>query len=320
MAKEFIIHTSRLLPGGFRILTSGVNIEQFKRNPILLFMHRRAWDPDVLPIGRVENIRVEGDQIIGTPIFDESDPFALRIKNKWDNGFMCMASAGIEPIERSEEPEYLLPGQTRATVTKSKLVEVSIVDIGANDDAIKLYNEGKIIELSAGSDNEFIPLLKTEENPPEAQDDEGNNKPQNNSQMKQILLALGLSETATEDQAVEKVNALKKEAEKAATIELSRITGRVDAAIEKNLITAAKREHFITLGKTAGFETLDETLNMFKPIQKPTDVINQGGDGKETIELKFSDLTKEKAEEMRENDREGYIKLYRQEFGFDPQF
>ena len=43
---------------------------------------------------------------------------------------------GIDILELSDQPEHLLQGQTSPTITKSKLYEVSLVDVGSNDDAI----------------------------------------------------------------------------------------------------------------------------------------------------------------------------------------
>ena len=114
---------------------------------------------NILPIGRIDNLRVEGDSLIGTPVFDETDDFAKKIKAKWDGGFLRMVSAGLDPIETSTKPEFMLEGQKKATVTKSRLVEVSIVDIGANDDAIALYRDGELINLSLNS--EFLNNAET---------------------------------------------------------------------------------------------------------------------------------------------------------------
>ena len=45
-----------------------------------------------------------------------------------------MVSAGIDILELSDQPEHLLQGQTSPTITKSKLYEVSLVDVGSNDE------------------------------------------------------------------------------------------------------------------------------------------------------------------------------------------
>lgn len=180
MAKDFIINTSGLNSYGTRVLTPGIDLTQYKRNPVLLYMHTRGFDGKSTPIGRVENIRVEGDELRGTPVFDMKDPFAAEIARKWEEDFIRMCSAGLEPVELSTATEYLLPGQSRATVVRSKLVEVSIADIGSNDDALQLYEpSGKILRLASGADSEIVPLLKNAHSPaaePAPEENNGNNQ------------------------------------------------------------------------------------------------------------------------------------------------
>jgi len=147
--KEVIISTEAVNSYGTRVLTSGIDLSQYERNPVLLWMHRRAWNGKDMPIGRMENLRVEDGKLIGTPVFDQADDFAKQIESKWENGFLRMASAGLEPQETSPDPALVLPGQTRETVTRCKLVEVSIVDIGSNDDALQLCGaDAKLLKLA----------------------------------------------------------------------------------------------------------------------------------------------------------------------------
>ena len=68
MAREAVISTSALNAYGTRILTEGLDIEQYKKNPIVLYMHRRGSREDI-PIGIMENIRVDGDKIFGTDVY-----------------------------------------------------------------------------------------------------------------------------------------------------------------------------------------------------------------------------------------------------------
>ena len=154
-----VISTSSLNSYGTRVLTSGIDIEHYKRNPVLLYMHRRGGIEDA-PIGKIENIRIEGDKLVWELVFDEKDEVGRKIAQKWQDGFLRMVSAGLTIIELSDDPKYLLPGQRRMTITKSKLDEVSVVDIGANDDALALYNaEGSRITLSQGDNIPELPLL-----------------------------------------------------------------------------------------------------------------------------------------------------------------
>ncbi len=312
--KEMVISTSRLNSYGSRILTEGIDTTQYEKNPILLWMHQRpGYVKAPLPLGRVENIHVEGDELRGTPVFDMEDEFAKQIAHKWEAGFLKMCSAGLDILAVSEERALLVEGQTRPTITKSKLVEVSIVDIGANDDALQLTHEGKMLRLAAGEDNEVLPIIQNSEL--KIQNTETN--------MKQILLALGLSESATEAEALSAIATLQKGAKEAETLRLSAITSAVNTAIAENRITEANRDHFVQLGKAVGIESLQTTLALMHPAVKPTEVIENaqtvqlagGMAGKSWDELDRSgSLLTLKKENMAV-----FKKMYKEKFGVDYQ-
>ena len=325
MAKDVIINTSGLNCYGSRVITSGIDLTQYKRNPILLFMHRRSTDGKSLPIGRIENLRVDGDKLIGTPVFDENDPFAKQIADKWEHGFLRMASAGLEIRETSVDPAVLVEGQTRATVTLSKLEEVSIVDIGGNDDALQLHHNGKLLTLAAGEACDLLPLVelaapKQEEN--ENADPSANSNPLNKTKMnKETLQLLGLGESATEQEIHEKVKLLKEKADSAERMQLSAITQAVDTAIAEKRLTGDKRDHFIELGKKAGVESLRETLQLMQPARKPADVIDQQHDnpagGEHLTFAKLSDVPADQLGKLRTENRKEYARLYKAEYGVE---
>lgn len=326
MAKEVIISTSGLNCYGGRVLTSGIDLTQFQKNPLLLWMHRRSFDRDAMPIGRIDNLRIDGDRLIGTPVFDQNDEFAKKIESKWENGFLRMASAGIEIIETSDAPEHLLQGQTRRTITRCKLEEVSIVDMGGNDEALQLYDtSGKMLKLAAGEDNDVLPLLaleKKEKPSGTAPDGIVNNQTKKSTQNmnKEILQLLGLSETATEQEAVGALRLLKEKADKVETLQLASITAAVDGAIAEKRITADKKDHFVNLGKAVGIESLRETLSLMQPVKKPTEVIHQTdaphGDEPKTY-AKLSDIPADQMEKFREEKPHDYERLYKAEYGCD---
>ena len=326
MAKEVIISTSGLNCYGGRVLTSGIDLSQFQKNPLLLWMHRRGFDRDAMPIGRIDNLRTDGDRLIGTPVFDQNDEFAKKIECKWENGFLRMASAGIEIIETSDAPEYLLQGQTRRTITRCRLEEVSIVDIGGNAEALQLYDRsGKVLKLAAGEDNDALPLLVPEkkDGPSGAvPDGKANNRTNKSTQSmnKEILQLLGLSETATEQQAVGALRLLKEKADKVETLQLASITAVVDGAIAEKRITADKKEHFVNIGKAAGIDSLRTTLSLMQPVRKPTEVIFQKDaphDDEPKTYVKLSDVPAVEMEKLREERPQDYERLYKAEYGHD---
>lgn len=168
--KRIIITSESVNYYGFRVLTDGVDLTQFGKNPLMLWMHQRAFGNSkdiILGLGNVIELRREvhpelGKVITGLPAFDSTDEFAMRIYEKYENGSYRMASAGLIPRDWSDDPELILVGQRGETLTKSVLQEVSLCDIGGNDDALQiaLYNEAnERIELSLKGENAAIPLI-----------------------------------------------------------------------------------------------------------------------------------------------------------------
>ncbi len=74
----FTLHDESVNTYGFRMLTSGCNLEEFKKNPVMLLNH----DDWSMPIGRWENIRIEGGRILADAVFDEDDPRAAEVMRK----------------------------------------------------------------------------------------------------------------------------------------------------------------------------------------------------------------------------------------------
>jgi len=239
MADTFILSDENLNEYGFRILTDGIDIEQFKKNPVMLYMHERGMWPRANGsevIGRWENIRKENGKLLADAVFDENDEFAKKIADKVKNGFIKMASVGIKPKETSTEKEFLLPGQTRATVTKSKLREASIVDIGGNDNAIRLYGDN-------GADFDIEKL---------------NLNDHNMADFKNIAIALGLDAKATEADVLNAITQMKQAQtsaeQKLADIEKAQKEARQQEA--KTLLNKAKELQLLNDSQIKAYQKL----------------------------------------------------------------
>lgn len=142
---------------GSRVLTAGMDVSQYERNPVLLYMHERGN-----VIGYVKDLKVENDEVTGELMFDEASELSRRCKKQWEFGSLKMVSVGIDIIEESDDPAVIVPGQKYKTITKSKLFEVSVVDVGANDDAIVMRKNGEEITLGKDGDNP-LSLLSNEQ-------------------------------------------------------------------------------------------------------------------------------------------------------------
>lgn len=162
--KRLLLSDSSLNRYGYRILTEGVrNLEAFKKNPVMLYMHFRDegspyWG-ESKAIGHWEDIQIEGDQLSAVPVFDCVDELSQTVAKKFEAGTYNAASVGIRIIATSEDKDLLVPGQTRATVTEWDLMEASIVDIPANENAVRLYAEGSMAKLAASFEESEMPAL-----------------------------------------------------------------------------------------------------------------------------------------------------------------
>jgi len=202
MTHTFIVNTENVNEYGYRILTDGIDYTQYMRNPVVLFMHDRYnhQERGSEVIGRVVKMNKLGTQLLAEIEFDEKDAFAKKIADKVAGGFIRMASISADVKATSSEADLLLSGQQYETVTQCKLVEISIVDIGGNDDALKLSKDGKPLELKK------VNL----------------NKIENMSKLVTIALALGIAAETSEDAVVSAVQNLKlaKDASEKKVVEL----------------------------------------------------------------------------------------------------
>ncbi len=130
---RFCLYDSSVLDASHeRVLVEGMDLKRFEKNPIMLYNHR-TWSN--LPIGYWENITKSDGKLFADAVFDSGDDFAMEIERKIENGIIRTASIGFAAIAYSDDPEDMLAGQKRSTVTKSELYEVSIVPIPDNPNA-----------------------------------------------------------------------------------------------------------------------------------------------------------------------------------------
>ena len=310
MSRRVRISNESLNSYGTRVLTVGMNVDQYNRNPVLLYMHERGQ-----VIGYVKDLKVEGDEVTGELMFDEATELSQRCKKQWEFGSLKMVSAGIDILELSEDPKHLVQGQTRPTISKSKLFEVSVVDIGANDDAIVLQKDGKRIELGKDGGVE-LPLLHS------------NNQNQTPKQMDQekLALQLGLPKDADEATITAKLAKLQADGAEAETLRQERDTLRaarietlVNAAIAEKKIGEEKKQQFLDLGKKIGAEELKQTFDAMSPQVKLSNIVNGGGApaGGHAEYKKLSDVPSDELSKMREQNPAQYKKLYKAEYGIE---
>ena len=319
MDKRIRISDETLNCYGTWIKTDGVDLAQYQKNPVLLWMHWRG-----VIIGYIKDIKVENGEITGEPFFDEVREESKLAKQQWEKGSLRMGSPNMEVIEVSDDPALLKPGQRRPTITKCKLVEYSMVDIGGNDNNIRLTYANKELKLAEGEDCQVLPLLKETNVKP-------NNPKKMNQELQAIALMLGLSVESTLADVQKQVSILlehknaneklrkdvKELQDKLETIQLSGITTMVDEAVKAGKFTADMKGHFVELGKKVGAESLKLTIDAMSISMKPSSIIAGHASASPKEYKTWSEVPEAELKLMREEDKEQYRKLYKAEFGCD---
>lgn len=224
MEYKFIVNTEDVNSYGYRIITDGIDISQYEKNPVVLFMHNRGnYNPTGDEVIGKARLAKENNQLLAYITFDSENEFAAKIEKKVQGDFIRMCSMFADVVESSADQSLILQGQRYETVTKCKLVEISIVDIGGNDDAIRLSADPK--------NQPKIKLLNTKRM----------------SEFKTIALALGQNADTDEAGVLKSVNELKlakensdKEAkewkDKFIALQRTEATALVDKAVSLGLI------------------------------------------------------------------------------------
>lgn len=312
MTHKFIVNTENVNELGYRVLTAGIDTEQYERNPVVLFGHVRATSDPKRVVGRCVKLYKENNQLIADVEFDIEDDLGKTVAGKVERGFIKMASLYADVKETSVDEKDILPEQSFATVTKCKMVELSIVDVGGNDNALKLSKNGTPVQLSK---------IET-------------HKKNENTIMKTIALALGKDENASEGVLLQSVNEIKLAKEKAVTrannaeTALKEFQGReADSLIEKGVKLGLFDEGFRDTMKSAFVADHEaQVVKLSKMItDKETDletdethqtvkevILGKVGERKRTVKLTFDYLQKHdvvQLKKIRDEKPEEYARL-----------
>ncbi|MNP98680.1 hypothetical protein D3C85_113010 [compost metagenome] len=240
--KEFCLTDNSVNVYKYRLLTEGLDLAQYKKNPIGFLMHDREGGVLV----KWEDFRTEGDRLYGKPVINLSHPKGEDIATQVENGFINAASCGkIICLAASDDPKLRLEGQTGPTVTKWFPREISFVDIPGNHNALaNLYdindNELNLADFIKPNPKEMSKILLTAA----------------------MLTALNLSDKSSEDDAGKAFQDLIDTAGKVPGLEK-------DLADKKTALTAKEKE--LADLKTAGVaKEVQDLLDKGKTDKKLT--------------------------------------------------
>jgi HK97 family phage prohead protease len=146
---SFIASTDRADRYGDIINQDGWDLASYRANPIVLLNH----DHHSLPIGR--GIVSVGEKGLMIDVeFDMADPRAAEIAGKAARGFLGAVSVGFTPIKSTprtelatDHPAYSQRGGV--FFDSAELLEVSVVTIPANADAVAIAAKGANLQLDS---------------------------------------------------------------------------------------------------------------------------------------------------------------------------
>lgn len=121
----FVLATEGRKADGLDLQMSTLDLERYRSNPVLGYGHS-YWGRDGLPIGRVDDPRVDGGRLLGGLVFDRDDDFAAKVERKIRNRFMNAVSVGFDAhdIDQAGVPR------------RWELFETSVVPLPLDPDAV----------------------------------------------------------------------------------------------------------------------------------------------------------------------------------------
>ena len=170
---SFVASTANADRYGDVINQAGWDLSKFRQNPVILLNH----NSNALPIGKGIVDVVDGQLMVDIE-FDMDDPQAKEVARKTKAGFLNAVSVGFNPIDSTPrsmlEKSHPAHGQSGQYFDKAELLEISIVTIPANGDAVaakgyemknrnfKISNLKHILEVEMTEDTVIVTYARHE--------------------------------------------------------------------------------------------------------------------------------------------------------------
>lgn len=163
---RFIIATEGRKADGIDLRMDNVDLARYQANPVVMALH----DYSKLPVGRAENITVDGGNLLADAIFDLDDPLGAEIDRKYRNKFMSAVSVGFdlydvddsgvparwEPLEFSAVP---IPLDSDALLDSGRQVRAladALAEIRPDRDEVARIVEDTVARLRAAEETEPV--------------------------------------------------------------------------------------------------------------------------------------------------------------------
>lgn len=144
---EFIASAEGTNRYGFSLRRSGWRLDNFRRNPVILWNH----DAQRPPIGRAVNVGMKSAGLSVGIEFDNGDEFAREVERKVRSGFLNALSVGFDFVDSSGKPLDMrrLSAEQMRDQAFYDLAEVSVVPVPADPNAVRQMNAYTFSEPSS---------------------------------------------------------------------------------------------------------------------------------------------------------------------------
>lgn len=145
-----VISTGDLARDGAIIEPSGWVLDNYRRNPVVLYGHGDGGG-EFLPIARAREVAVEGSELVSVNEFDLGDPFAREVLRKIRSGFLHSTSVRWRPLEPPRVERRQVDGKDAEVVVfrRNDLLEQSYVAVPADPGAVIKRDDGNAVDLRA---------------------------------------------------------------------------------------------------------------------------------------------------------------------------
>jgi hypothetical protein len=323
--KTYVLSDSSVNEYGFRLLTSGYQLELYSKNPIGYYMHKRE-NGVVL---KWEDLHIANDTLYGKPVINLSHERGQQTYDEVACGFLNAASLGhIVVLEYSVDPAQMLPGQTGPTITKWYNKECSLVDIPGNSNALTQlfdiheneinlldFGNGKMPGKSTAMVNELQQLLCKELN-------------MNSYDEQKALKALsGLSEKLEKSALLQQENLMLRNEKQALQQELNTLTQEqnrlertalLDRALEERKITTEMKTRLMQ-DYADNIPALKLLLNTLPAYRSIVETLKQNEADKTELQWSWDDFENSdpagrKLQDLKARHPERYKEIFKQKF------
>lgn len=135
-SSRITIFANALARDGIELVLEGLDTVNYLKNPVVLWAHDSTGHTESagLPIGRTLGLEKTDGKLVADFEFLGDDPFAQRVKNAWDKGFINASSIAWMPTETEETSKE---DKAAWRDVKSELLEWSLVAVPADPDALR---------------------------------------------------------------------------------------------------------------------------------------------------------------------------------------